>query len=1146
MRPILLAAIFLMGLLVPAFAQFNREDPLGGSRNLIQQQELILFYGETSNANSNVHRASSRAYRVQNGNLVQTRSFESNADLTGAFDIPVSDLATGNLFGADYGDAVVYGYRSESNGNPIAALRVDLLRNFQGSGSDVQLTAPAVASRPNLSTVNENFKTPLVLVEAGDFYPSNPHQEIIMGYPSNGSIVLQSYFATLSAAGGGQYSISLTPKETFTGPTYQTPNRRIPAGIATARVDFDLDGRDELALAYEQNDELWVGVYGIDTLGSIVEVSRQKVLDPGLDYCSGQNASYTFSDLSIALASGDFNLAFPGEELVLVAHYGLQSGVGSAGNNRGLYVMPLLREFGQSDLTFVPWCDDNSSGSYIPGAIFTSDVTHFRDQPTGLDVAAGDLDGDLDAEIVVGIGPDVRCLDISKGQQGSQSYLQISQVASFNVPETSDPNNNNGGEGEYAHNWVAVGNIDPLTGNFGDNFRAEILVGKNENSFDGNNTNQRFTLSVWGFPGGPSGVDFNNPTLRAELTNIDPLNNNSNIRHFSVAMGDLDGGSIRLGTPSRTDRSEVLTPLVVLNAPPTHFDVFGSTAYDVCNLYGSDAPPANISHFNAVYQQVVDETSSFETQFNSDWAISGAVSTGFSLGGFSLGGKMEQTYGERFERVEGSRFTRTITNQRTALLDDELLAYFVDYSVFEYPVFRTGESQAGTHVMVVVPDEVREGFRGVRSGNNNYVPSHQHGNLFSYAQDLDELPLAPGSSINTNDFPFRQISKNSGFEDSFSITWSTATNAGVETQEFTETSVGANIGGAFKGFGLDVSVEGTYSQSEVQTRTNSYQQEVSLQGYFGQGERNTIPGDYPYDVTPIVYWDAAGTLVLDYLVNITQQGFWASFYDGYDPAFLLLEPHAPEKGKEDPANFNSAERYQTRDIRFDRRPTPGGQTTIRARVHNYGFQSTPAGTALRVDFYYLDPAGSDTLEWIGADSTVISVLGRVNGLDSEILEYTWDLPQNLGSETKVVAIIDEGDALPNEIHDYPMGNGISNNIGWTCLFSQACSAPASSDVFFPAGVANSVQTMPQRLPLRMGPNPTQGQAWLYFSEAWKGPLQVRVLNSLGQVIHQAELPKGAADLSHRLDCHNWAPGVYQVQVQSSGQQAVESLLVQSQ
>lgn len=1143
--------LFFISLLLISFfgsvhAQFNREDPLGGSTNLIQQEELIFFFGTTSNSNSNVHQANSLTYRVDNGNLVQTSSFSGNADITGAFDIPVSDIATGNLFGESFGDAVVYGYRSELNGSPVAALRVDLLRSFGNGGSDVQLVAPATSFQPNLYTSGEQSKTPQVLVEVGNFYPDHPEEEAFLVYPSSGAIIIQSYTFSLGLPGGGQYSINATPQIGYLGPGYSAGGNRIPAGMAITRVDLDLDGQDELALAYEDNDDIWVNIYEVDSTGTLQEVSSQKILDIGFDYCNNQNTSYNFSDLSIEITSGDFNLAFPGEELVLVAHYGLSSGTGSAGNNEGLYVMPLRREFDQTDLTYMPWCTSSSSGNYASGAVYTSTDNHFRDQPTGLDVASGDLDGDLDAEIVVGIGSSVRCFDVSKGQSGNTNYLEMTEVASISVPETSDPNANNGGEGEYAHSWLAVGNIDPLEGNFGDEFRAEILVGKNINFVsDPSNgeTDQRFTLSVWGFPGGAgSGVDFNNPALRAELTNIQPQNNGDNIRHFSVAMGDLDGGSVRLGTPVRSDRSDVLTPLMVLNAPPTHFDVIGGNAYDVCNLYGADAPPPTINHFNAVYERVSSQASSFETQFTSDWAVSGSVSTGFSLGGFSLGAKMEQTYGERFSQMQGSKFTRTVSDRHNALLDDELLAYFVNYSVFEYPVFHTGDTTPGTHIMVVVPSGIREGFRGVRSNVHDYVPSHQHGNLFSYAENLNELPLADGSQITLNQFPFRQITKNSGFDNSFSIAWSTAISAGVEEEQFTETTVGANAGGAFKGFGLDVSVEGTYSQSEVQTRSNSYKDSVTLQGFFGQGEQSSIPGDYPYDVTPIVYWDAAGTLVLDYLVNISRQGFWASFYDGYDPAFMLLEPHAPEKGKEEASSYNTAERYMTRDIRFDRAPTPGGQTTIRARVHNYGFQGTPAGTALKVNFYYLDPAGTDTLVFIGADSTVIGILGREDGVENEILEYTWDIPGNIGLDAKLVAIIDEEDALPNEIHDYPMGNGISNNVGWTCLFSQTCSAPASSDVLFPAGAASSVSNFLD-LPLRMGPNPTSDQAWLYFSSAWQGTLQIQVLNSMGQTIYQTELQKGGVDIEHRLDCYDWTPGVYQVQVRGANQQAIESLIV---
>ncbi len=1127
-------------------AQFNRQDPLGGTRTLIKQHEFVLFYGQTSNASSSVHETGSFTYQAIGSNLVQTTSNTGSAGLSGAYGIPVTEIAGGSFFGPEFSDGILYAYRSRSGNTDVAAYRLEVQRRFN-AGNGFNAT-PLQASLGNIQTSNQGNLTPRVVAASGFFGDPDREEAIIAWHDANGRIMINRlrFDITPTSPGSNSFSLSASVLDNLQGPLFDTDNKRVPSGLSATAVDLDLDGRDELALAYEKNDDLFVEIYGVDSLGVLGLRSSQKVLDMGVNPCTGQAQSYNFSDLSIKLSAGDLNFAFAGEEIVLAAHYGLQSGIGSAGSNQGLYVIPIRRDHTTGNLTFMAACTDPGAASFATGAAFTSTDNHFRDQPTSLDVAVGDLDGDLDLEIVVGVGSSIRCLNVTKGESGSVNYLQMNQLASISVAETSNSNANNGGEGEYANRWLAVGNIDNLNTGAAHDFRAEIFVGKNINFVSdpsSGDIQQSFRLQVWGFQtsGAQGAIDFNNPLLRAELNNIASQNANNNLRHFSVAMLDLDGGSVRLGTPTRTERSDVLTPLVVLNAPPTHFDLIGSQSYDVCNLYGSDAPPANISHFNSVYEQITTQEFSFETQFNSDWAVSAEVNAGFSMGGFDLGAKMSRTYGERFSQVQGSEFVRTITNQRTALLDDELLAYFVDYAVFEYPVFKDGETEAGTHIMVVVPRGVRDGFRGARSNSHRYLINHQHGNLFSYPTQQSELPIITGSQANLTSFPFREISKTSGFEDLFAITQDQATSAGVESEQFTSTTVGANAGGAFKGFGLSVSVEGTYEESEVQTRTNRYRDQVTLKGFFGQGETSTIPGDYPYEVTPVVYWDASGALVLDYFVDIDKSGFWASLYDTYDPAFLLLDPLKPEKGLEDPATFNNAARYQTRDILFDRLPAPGKETTIRARVHNYGFKGTPAQTPIRVNFYSLDPAGSDTLEFIGADSVVVGMLGREDGFDTEFVEVDWTIPAGLGPNTKVVAIIDEANVLSAEVHDYPQGNGISNNVGWTCLFGQDCTLPTSASVFFPDGTT-SIGRPVESMKLRLGPNPATETAWLYLPGEWQGALRMEAVNQMGQVVYQQALMKAPGEQTYRIDCASWPAGVYHLRVSSRDRSGHVSLI----
>ncbi|RMG56399.1 MAG: hypothetical protein D6722_26545 [Bacteroidetes bacterium] len=1150
MKSFLLTFAMLLAGTWLAQAQFHADDPLGGSRSLIKQQELVLFWGETSNASSSVHETGARAYRLNNGSLQQMDASSGSVGLSGAYGIPVTDVAAGDLFGENVADGVVYAYRSRDGNTDVAALRVDVLRRFDTSGIQALTVTPFQTILGPIATSNQNNLTPQVQVATGNFLSDEREETVFAWHGASGHIMLTSFAFNMALLNPilNQYVILPVPTTAaFQGPAFDTDNKRVPAGLALTAVDLDLDGRDEIALAYETNDDIWVQIYRINQ--NLFElVATHKLIDLGIDRCSGQSASYNYSDLSLRLEAGDINLAFTGEELVLAAHYGLQSGIGAAGNNEGLYVLPMRWDHAAGDLTFMPGCTTPGQSQSAEGSIYTASNALFRDQPVGLALALGDLDGDLDAEIVVGVGANVRCLDVTKAQADTINYLKMSSLASFLVDDTSDPNANNGGEGEYAHNWLAAGNVDLLEPNASGDFRAEIFVGKNINFVSdpvNGETQQSFKLSVWGFqPSGPLGaIDFSNPVLRAELSQVASANNNHNIRHFAIGMADLDGGSVRLGKPVRSDRSDVLTPLVVLNAPPTHFDVFGDQAFDVCNLYGPDAPPANFNHFGAVYQATSTQEITFETQFNSDWAISGAANAGFSMGGFSLGAKMEHTYGERFSQVQGTQLTRTITTERTAILDDELLAYFVDYTVFEYPVFKDGESEPGTHIMVVIPKEPQLAFQGARSSAHRYRITHQHGNLFSYPKTKTEIPLSPGSNPNfDNAFPAFSVSKSSGLGTQYAITLEEIEDAAITREQFTSTKVGANAGGAFKGFGLEVSVEGEYNESEVQTRTSRYSDEVSLIGFFGQADQS-IPGDYPYTVQPVVYWDAGGTMVLDYLVNIqatANNNFWKSYYDTYDPAFLLLDPHTPEKGLADPLTYNEAERYQTRDIAFEGRPVPGGTTTIRARIHNYGLKGTPAQTPIKVTFYYLDPAGTDTLVYIGADSVVVSMLGREDGLDQDFVSVTWNIPADLSPETKVVAIIDEANTLPLEVHDYPNGNGISNNIGWTCLFGSDCMAPSDPSVFFPENTT-AIADNPSFLDLRVGPNPTADAAWLFLPRDGQGRYQLEVVNALGQIVHREEIHMQGIDRRHPLPSQDWEAGIYHLRLYGQGRSGHTSL-----
>ncbi len=54
---------------------------------------------------------------------------------------------------------------------------------------------------------------------------------------------------------------------------------------------------------------------------------------------------------------------------------------------------------------------------------------------------------------------------------------------------------------------------------------------------------------------------------------------------YALALGNFDGQDFRIGKPVHYTRTGNVQPLVILNAPPFHFDVFNGTVFDVNNNY---------------------------------------------------------------------------------------------------------------------------------------------------------------------------------------------------------------------------------------------------------------------------------------------------------------------------------------------------------------------------------------------------------------------------------------------------------------------------------------------------------------------------------------------------------------------------------
>ncbi|MCP9237631.1 hypothetical protein [Lewinella sp. JB7] len=1081
MRPLntfaTLAGLCLLGLfLLPTVlqSQLPAEDPLAGLRTVIQEQEVFLFYAQEGQDDQ----TRTITYGVD-GNATTVLQDDQRTSPPPSLD-GGTDIATGYLLGQEYGAGVVYSYRSDQGSVGRATISVALDRKLGSDVSDSGLTGFS-QQLGELYTVNLNRVRPRTELTIGKFGPSEA-EGLSVVYTGSDQRIHVEYF-DIEAASGQLSSVLRDAYQTEI--VDMTPSGSLVQMVDATAADVDLDGRDELLLVYWDDQEAVLEILEFSDTGEIRQRSRTVVFDNTFNHCiNAADSPFDFQYLSVKIEAGDFVPEFPGEEFVVGLIF--NAPCCESGSNEGLYLLPLREKDGQVN---VPnWCARNGERHY-----YGNSGARDRDDANPLDLAAGDLDGDLDDELVMA-SISVRIFNLEKGGVSDPEGLTIRQTTSFS------PTSNWDTRGQVLDNFLAVGNLDQLRGGGDSDFRADIVVaGQREIDDDfGSLDRQELELQVYRLA---SDANLQSPPRRdVRLENLFPLSGNLPIRRFGLAVGDADGGSIQLGTPTRTRVSKVLNPLVLLNAPPTHFDVFGSTVYDVSNLYGSDAPPPNINHFNAEYVELTDDQQGFETQFTSDYALAVNAEAGLSLGGFSMGANFSRKYGERFSKVESAATTVTLKERRTALLDDELSAYLIDFDVYEYPIVEAGNSgSALTHVVVTVPGTPQKSFVGARSQTIDYVVDHRHGNVFSYPAAIAEMTPVRGQVYS---FSGQEVSKTSGFESNFAIAREEAVGEGVEEEVTTSTTVGGSIGGTFKGFGLKVSTESTYGSSELENRTSSYRKDVTMEGFFGQGEQSTIPGDYPYTVIPTTYWDGNGSLVLDYAVQLKNVGFWNAFYAGYDPAFLVLEPHKPEKGLENPDGYNEADRYRSRDIRFVNIPSAGESTTVKTRIYNYGFSEVAFNPGLEVCLYYLDPESMTSLQPISCQTVTQTLNGRLDGRDVIELSFDWDIPEDLGAQAQVVAIIDPADEYPDEVHDYPEGNGISNNVAWTCIFLPDCTLPPSQDVYF-GGNSTALRghtVLPDGL--LVGPNPMGTHGWIQIPEALAGDVEARLYDPLGRQVRQ--------------------------------------------
>lgn len=760
-----------------------------------------------------------------------------------------------------------------------------------------------------------------------------------------------------------------------------------------ALADLDGNGVDEMVLA--QLARACVGSSADDVIEVTARTgSRWLLFDTGAaarqwiqlhDVGNGYSRPHVWS--GVALAVGDFDASDAGAEVAVLSQ-------STTLGNRAVRMTMIQSDDAFFFSTFGP--ENQLMSLRVLGA--GADMR--------FDAEAFDLDRNGRPEIVTADGDDVRIFELG----GDDRFVEggIARVGPGTVVDIQ----------ETGLGRLMVGDLDASASTV---VTPEIAVG---NAWD--LTIEIFRPTRNGF-GDWSLALIDAPRLAHEL--------NSPVTLVPI---DVDDDSLFLGSPSSDTQTfeTVFQPLVILNAPPVHFDVVDGATYDVNGCWDADG-----CAYLASYSVAMSTTEAVETEVGADWATSTEVRAGVGVEfGFvqaSVEARLETEVGGGFSRLAGSSTTVTMEESTEASEFDMIWGTESVYRIIEYPVYAGQDTTTPlTHVVSVEPVGVTRIWRPSTDIPDLRVPQdHESGNLLSYEAIGDpfdneavefDLEFAAGETV-------YGINGGSGYTWTLDFSQGSALDWTQSSQQSVSAGVDASVSAGAFGVTADlgVSVEGRYASGSVNTHRTSITTESSLSVTLADLDSSlTVNGEQNgnwvnYAVQPYAYWSYAGALVVDYSVDLPETtgfgepSFWETLY-GEAPDLAFSMPLRNQQAKTGvPQGLDLARR--TRDILASpKRPTPGETVTIEARVQNYSLETANVPT---VAFYLGDPAAGGLLLGVATpDPGVTSIPARG---DVIVRLADWIPPSGITPDARLYAEIFDGPGP----HAAEFRRG--NNVAWT-------------------------------------------------------------------------------------------------------------------
>lgn len=847
--------------------------------------------------------------------------------------------------------------------------------------------------------------------------------------PDNMIEVLIPHFDTTQAAWSTSTNLAIT------GPVIAGNSEQ--GRIFVRAGDFDGDDMDEFIVAYLDDDHI-IQLEVYDSEGTLVPELKASLADEDL-------SAHPSNQVRFSLSTGDFDNNGDDEIILVGFDNGLFTKVydvdGSSIIPKGRKIIIHKPDFPISDIDLsVKSLRHHSMEKDIIAIAITFnhneeslsiEDTHMQlvEVSTNLEgfiqdstkrysvlkntndfqsvlLASGNLNNDEKDEVVFAIG---NTFDVFTPDEN----LNLVKQLSGGIPGVGEA----GAELVYSYEYLAIADVDQ---NLGDEIVAVRNIFSTPSSEDENE--QYFEMAILG-------------TLDDTLRSLDLVAKISDEeapfawpnRNYALALGNFDASRVTIHEPIYNRVSKIVQPVVILNAPPIHFDVFDSLVYDINNCYEGEPcdfiasyvkSASNSNEVTTIIQSAWDVTTGVEVKGSSEVSAEPA-GVGVSVG-FEFESHLLFNYGRHFESSNGKSKTWSIAEEVNGSEDDMIFATITDYDSWEYP-YSTGDSkELSGSIWILEPDTLTlEGrwFPSKSVSGNTYRPNHEVGNILSYYQygELNEHPDIVQNVVSTKAPTTYTLNASSPYS------WSLYGEEINHSSTDTTIEYGVDLRLQYGFAVLESNAKGAY----VYTHNTTLKQELELKVDLGRIDRSYGPTEYR--VTPYAYWSKQGALVVDYSVepevgNQVDRTWWQDMYGDFpDPTLILPWRLDPEKGF---GINDEAKRQQTKDIVFDPAyPRSGDTVLITTTIRNFSLKDTPG--PVKVRFFIGDPDNGGTLlsDIDGQNEFETESVIYARGLTT--IELSWIFPENILDYERIYCIIDPDESI-EEIHE-------DNNTGWTVI-----------------------------------------------------------------------------------------------------------------